>query len=199
VEWGVACRARTGLSAPGNLHVVKEFAGGALVALVVGLGTQEEAAVTAQTAAILLRRYARESVRALMNRCHRNLLMSRGAVIGLARFDATQDRLTWLGVGNVRAWLGRSEGKRVFERLMPYVGVAGYYIPVVRETKLALKPGDTLILASEGAGADFSRDLDFREDPQVVAEGVLKRGFEEDEATVLVARYNKKNGESDGG
>jgi len=179
--------------------VVKDFAGGALVALVVGLGRPEEAAVTAKTAAILIRRYARESVRALMNRCHRNLLMSRGAVIGLARFDATQDCLRWLGVGNVRAWLGRSEGKPIFERLMPYMGVAGYYIPVVRETKLALKSGDTIILANEAIGADFGGDLDLKEDPQVVAEGVLKRGFEGDQATVLVARYNKKNGESDGG
>jgi hypothetical protein len=174
----------------GSLHVAKCFKDGALLAVVVGLGFPQEAAVSARIAAITLKRYARETASALVNRCHRNLMMSSGAVMGLAAFDEKENLVGWLGVRNVRGLLVREKaGDYSIERLPHYTGVVGYYFPVVHETILALNSGDTLILASDGIG-EFEPNLGFRQMPQPMADCILENSFRgTSDATVLVARH----------
>ena len=106
LEWGVAARALPGERASGDLHLVETFTGGVLVAVVDALGHGEDAAVAARLAVATLAKYASEPVDALVQRCHQALRRrTRGVVMSLASFDATERTMTWLGIGNVEGFL----------------------------------------------------------------------------------------------
>jgi serine/threonine protein phosphatase PrpC len=202
VECGVASRTRPGEEVCGDLHVVRVFPNGTLVAVVDGLGAGDEAAVAAKSAVAILKRYAREPVTSLVKRCDRNLMMTRGAAITLASFSAAAPRMSWLGVGNVEGLLLRANpaARPARERLRLRDGVVGYHLPIVQESSLALEPGDTLILASDGIRSDFDRELDRQKPPQAMADDILAKSFKgTDDALVLVARYLGRNHEHDGG
>src|SRR5438105_2735758 len=100
IEWGAAALTLPGQSRSGDRQAVMHFPGGALVAVVDGLGHGELAAVPAETAIEVLERYAREPVAALIQRCHERLRGTRGAVMSLASFREADSTMTWLGVGN---------------------------------------------------------------------------------------------------
>src|SRR5216684_479702 len=84
IDWGAAALTLPGQSRSGDRQAVVLFPGGALVAVVDGLGHGELAAVPAETAIEALERYAREPVVALIQRCHERLRGTRGAVMTLA-------------------------------------------------------------------------------------------------------------------
>src|SRR5260370_31641963 len=62
IEWGVAARALPGQTVSGDLHLVKPFFKGVLLAVVDGLGHGDEATVAAQLAVTTLERNAEESI-----------------------------------------------------------------------------------------------------------------------------------------
>src|SRR5213593_3297932 len=86
IEWGVATLALPGESQSGDLHLVKQLGTGALVAVVDGLGHGAEAASAAKAAVAALERHATESPAPLLERCHRALKGTRGAVMSVAVF-----------------------------------------------------------------------------------------------------------------
>src|SRR5216683_1379133 len=61
IEWGVAARALPGQAVSGDLHLVKPFSKGVLLAAVDGLGHGDEATLAAQLAVTTLERNAEES------------------------------------------------------------------------------------------------------------------------------------------
>ena len=109
VDWAVATLALEGEEESGDLHVVAPFDGGALVAVIDGLGHGPEAAVAARSAAEALERDSTQPVGELLERCHRELRGTRGAVITLASFNARAGTMTWAGVGNIEGTLLRAE------------------------------------------------------------------------------------------
>src|SRR4051794_39540545 len=109
LEWGVATRALAGQPESGDRHLVEPFPGGALLAVVDGLGHGEEAAEAARAAVAALAGHAGEAVTAAVERCHRELRNTRGVVIGVASFDAAGGTMTWLGVGDVDGVLVRAQ------------------------------------------------------------------------------------------
>ena len=111
LEWGVAAVAIPGEKESGDLHFVEPFLNGALLAVVDGLGHGCEAAVAARNAVETLRAHPQESVITLLNRCHENLRATRGVVLGMAAFNAVEDTMTWLGVGNVEGMFFRHDAE----------------------------------------------------------------------------------------
>src|SRR5690348_7110196 len=109
MECGVATRVMEGESESGDEHLVQCFEDGVLLAVVDGLGHGAEAAEAARLAKETLREHAGESVLALTRHCHNSLQRTRGAVMSLARFNATDSSMTWMGVGNVDGVLMRSD------------------------------------------------------------------------------------------
>src|SRR2546428_2340476 len=98
IDWGAAALTLPGQSRSGDRQTVVLFPGGALVAVVDGLGHGELAAVPAETAIEVLERHAREPVVTLIQRCHERLRGTRGAVMSLASFREADGTMTWLGV-----------------------------------------------------------------------------------------------------
>jgi negative regulator of sigma-B (phosphoserine phosphatase) len=190
VDWGAAGLALEGQSASGDRYVVKPFTGGALAAVVDGLGHGEEAAAAAAGAILTLEDHAGESVIALVKRCHEKLRGTRGAVMSLASFIGCDSTVTWVGVGNVDGRLLRRirhEGK---ESLLLRAGVVGVQLPPLAAAVLPVAAGDAVILATDGIRGEFDRAVVLTDSPQIVADRILaehKRGA--DDSLVLVLRY----------
>ena len=176
----------------GDLHVVVQFEGGALVALIDGLGHGAEAADAARAAARILEAHAREPVLALVDRCHAGLRLTRGAVMSIASFAASDSSITWVGVGNVDGVLLRARGNLLGGNaaILTRGGVVGYQLPLLRAATVPLTIGDTLIMTTDGIRSGFAQGLDLARSPEEIAEGILSGHSKgTDDARVVVARY----------
>ena len=192
IDWGVATLTLAGERESGDLHLVKPIGTGVLVSVVDGLGHGADAAAAARAAVAALNRHAQESVLLLLQRCHEALAGTRGVVVSVALFDRTDGSMTWLGVGNVEGVLLYADGggRRGRERLVTRGGIVGSELPPLRAEVLAVAPGDTLVLATDGVHSGFADDLTVDAPPQQLADQILKRcGKSTDDALVLVARY----------
>jgi len=195
LEWGWAGR---GLETPsGDRHFVFAFPGGALVALLDGLGHGEEAALASARAAPVLEQYASEPLIALVVRCHEALRGTRGAAMSVASFVARESALTWIGVGNVEAMLVRAK-RRSDQRdqaICTRGGVVGYQLPPLRADRVAVATGDTLVMATDGVRMPLVADVALEHPPQEVAESILAHfGKTDDDAHVVVARFHPEAG-----
>ena len=192
LDWGVATLALAGQTESGDLHLVRPTAGGALVAVVDGLGHGEEAAAAAQAAVRTLEQFAEEPPLSLIQRCHVALRGTRGVVMSLASFDAARAAMTWLGVGNVEGvvqhanWAARSARVTLIAR----GGIVGSDLPPVQAAVLPIQAGDLLVFATDGIRSGFTDTLADGEQPQRLADQILATfGKGTDDALVLVARY----------
>ena len=192
LEWSVATRTMSGEIECGDAHLVVELPGGALVAVVDGLGHGREAAVAAREAVATLTQHADEPVVPLLQRCHGQLRATRGVVMTLASFRAADATMTWLGVGNVEGFLLRANAAAIpaRESVLLRGGVVGYEIPPLRPATHRVAAGDTLVLATDGIRSASAEGLDVAVPPREMAAGVLARHAKDtDDALVLVARW----------
>jgi serine phosphatase RsbU (regulator of sigma subunit) len=192
LEWAWAGAALDLIS--GDLHVVVPFEGGALAALVDGLGHGEEAAMAAEEAEKTLRRHAGMALPDLVRACHEDLRRTRGVVLSIASFDFTARALTWTGVGNVEAALLRSPDGQCAgladAALLARGGIVGYMLPALRLETLEIGRGDLLVMATDGIRAGHADDLDRTQPAQAVARDILARHARaDDDARVLVVRF----------
>jgi len=192
LDWGVASAALPGETTSGDLHVVRPSTKGVLVAVVDGLGHGEEAAAAAQRAAVTLMQHGNESVIALVRRCHRALIGTRGVAMSLATFNPADDSLTWLGIGNVEGLLLRTDPRtsRPMEAILLRSGVVGLELPQLRASVTTLAPGDLLVMATDGIRSGFAERLSAAQATQRLADQILADYRKStDDALVLVARY----------
>src|SRR5688572_24592862 len=132
IELAIALRPAPGQTVCGDVAVGVPFADGFLVGVIDGLGHGPEAAVAAAAAAQVLRENPSAPVIELIDRCHRRLKVTRGAVMSLASFDSRHKTMTWIGVGNVEGTLLRGRYatlRRRRESLLVRGGVVGANIP----------------------------------------------------------------------
>jgi hypothetical protein len=189
IEWGVAACALPGQTVSGDLHLVKPITGGVLLAAVDGVGHGEEATAAAEIAIGILNQHAGELLDRLVMRCHAALTKTRGVAMTVATLLATEERLTWLGVGNVEAALLHA-GEGGSERVLLRSGLVGYQLPELRASTTAIAPRDLLVFATDGIGPNFADNLHQSGPPQQIADRVLDCHFKRhDDALVLVARY----------
>jgi hypothetical protein len=191
VEWGAAGFALEG-GASGDVHVVAAFPGGALAAVIDGLGHGPEAAAAANLAASVLEASPADPVDALLARCHEALRRTRGAVASLASFDARTASVTWAGVGNVEGFLLRADPavRPAREAITLRGGIVGYQLPAPRLAAVPVARGDVLVLATDGLRSGFGDGLSAAAPPQEMADAILARHARgSDDALVLVVRY----------
>jgi phosphoserine phosphatase RsbX len=190
IDWSVVSTAMSGEVECGDAHVFVEFPGGAVVAVIDGLGHGSKAAGAARVAVATVAAHADEPIVPLFTRCHERLRGTRGAVMTLASFRHVDATMTWLGVGNVDGVLLRAGQPAGRESILLRGGVVGYQVPPLRPATLSLASGDTLVLATDGVRSAFSDDVDLDASPAQIAESILARhGKGSDDALVLVARW----------
>jgi phosphoserine phosphatase RsbX len=192
IDWSVSQRVLPGQAQSGDLFVVKQLRSGVLVAVIDGLGHGEEAARASHLAAGILRNYDSHSLISLIRLCHEKLQGTRGAVLSAAEFNADENTMTWLGVGNVVGVLLHPENHEASgpEVLLLRGGMLGDHPPRLSASILSLMKGDTLILATDGIRSGFTDGLKLSEHPQEIADQIVRRHWRgNDDALVLVARY----------
>lgn len=194
-EWGVASRPSPGEEFSGDLHLVLNKPVGILAAVVDGLGHGEEASTAAKTAIDIIRKHSEESLISLMQRCHKALKMTRGTVMTVVSFDATDNTVTAMGVGNVEAVLVRANPRAEprQENVLLRAGVVGYQLPSLYASVLPIYPGDVMIFTTDGIKDDFAKRLNYAESIPSMTERILKENFRgNDDALVLAVRYLKE-------
>jgi phosphoserine phosphatase RsbX len=190
LEWGIAGAPLAGQSLSGDRGVVVPFPAGALVAVIDGLGHGAEAAEAAAAAERVLMAAPYAPVAELVRRCHEALRQTRGVVISLASFDAEHDSMSWLGVGNVEGFLVRAEHGAPCEAVAVRGGTVGYNLPPLDPRTLQVRPGDTLVFASDGIRHGFRSEVLSAREPQHIADEILRLwSRNSDDACVIVARY----------
>ncbi|OLD66073.1 MAG: hypothetical protein AUI47_00740 [Acidobacteria bacterium 13_1_40CM_2_68_5] len=193
IEWGAAARTLAGQDESGDRHLVKPLSDGALLAAADGLGHGHEAALAADLAVRTAEHHAGLSLIEIMERCHQSLIRTRGVALSLARWDAKQKTMTWLGVGNVEGLLLRpdSDKRPVPERLLLRLGVVGARLPGLQEARVEVPGTGVLIFTTDGIASGFELGLDPRVRPQPLADQILARHSRgTDDALVLVARLS---------
>jgi negative regulator of sigma-B (phosphoserine phosphatase) len=192
IDWGAAGLALDGQTESGDAHLVAPFDGGALVALIDGLGHGSEAAVAARVAIETLAQHVGDAPDALVARCHDALRSTRGAVMTVASFRFADSTVAWVGVGNVDGSLLRSATSPAptSEALTLRGGIVGHRLPRLDTRVQTVWPGDTLILVTDGIKSGFGDAAATYHPPQEVAERILQRyGRGTDDAHVLVVRF----------
>ena len=192
IEWGMAMRCRRGEATSGDLAVVSLLPEGVLVAGIDGLGHGDEAARAARTAAEVVRHSPSQDLALLVQRCHDALKGTRGAAITLAFVSLSEGGVTWLGVGNVegRVLSGDPSATQPKGSLPLGTGVPGHELPPVRATKLDLRTGDVIVLATDGVASAFADSLDVSGSTQAISERILSDHWKPlDDGLVVTVRY----------
>ena len=192
IDWNVSARAIADGAVSGDVHVVKECEAGVLLAALDGAGHGEPARDAAISAARILEAYAGEPAVTLTARCHQALTLTRGASMTLVWFRTQEDRIDWLGVGNVEGRLIRAQPEAASrsEAIMLQRGVLGYRLPLLRPTSLPISPRDVVVLATDGIRPDFAENINLWHTPARIAADIMDRHWKgNDDALVVVARY----------
>ena len=192
IEWGIATRCRLGEAMSGDLAVVSLLPEGALVAGIDGLGHGSEAARAARRAAAIMHESPSQDLVLLVQRCHGALRGTRGAAISLAFVSASESRMTWLGVGNVegRVLSGDPAATQPKSSLALGRGVPGHELPTVQAAAITMRPGDVLLLATDGVDPGFADSLELSGSSQTISERILSDHWRpSDDALVIVVRY----------
>jgi negative regulator of sigma-B (phosphoserine phosphatase) len=192
IEWGIATRCRRGQATSGDLAVVNLLPDGALVAAIDGLGHGSEAARAARRAARVVRGRPSQDLVGLVERCHAALRGTRGAAISLAFVSPSKNGMSWLGVGNVegRVLSGHPSAMRPKGSLALGPGVPGHELPPVKAATLGVRPGDVLVLATDGVDPAFADSLDVSGSAQAISRRILAAHWKPwDDALVVAVRY----------
>ena len=192
IEWGIATRCRSREARSGDVGVVTLVSGGALVAGIDGIGHGHEAARAAGRAADVVRASGGRDLVALIGRCHDALRGTRGAAISLAYVSGAQSEMTWVGVGNVegRVLSGDPLASGPKAALPLARGVPGHELPAVSTATVAVRPGDVLVLATDGIDAAFADSLDISGRPESISERIVAEHWKRaDDALAVSVRY----------
>lgn len=164
VDWAVAEMPIKGSPWSGDGYLVKPTLTGVLVVVVDGLGHGEPARATTERTLSALDECAEDATTSdLVLHCHQVLQNDRrGAVLSLAKYDAMQNLVAWLGVGNVegRLLLRTSGGSYIQQSLLLRPGiVGGPQLPNLQPSVMRVRYGDLLIFATDGIAPDFADNI----------------------------------------
>jgi phosphoserine phosphatase RsbX len=199
LEWAAKARPRPGENICGDKLIAVDVDGtGALMGVLDGLGHGSEAAQAATCGVDVLQSWRAEPLDVLVQRCHRALSGTRGAAMTLARIDFQTDTLSWIGIGNVAADLVAKHpaGVEVRSSARLVGGIVGYRIPdALTPQEVPIRPGDLLVMSSDGIIEDHLDDIDFAASSLAIADQIMRRHAKDnDDALVLAARHRGVSG-----
>ncbi len=196
LDIGIVLTPMRGEDVSGDNYYIGYSGDRCLLAAIDGLGHGSEALAAARIAGEVLDRNPDDTLIRQMRTCHEALQAMRGVVMNLARFNETDETVSWTGVGNVGGVLIRNDGdgEHRFEHIIPRSGVVGFRLPQLVVSTLPVRSGDTLILTTDGVRDGFFESVDITKPAQEIAETVSVRfGRDNDDTLVVVAQYRGRN------
>lgn len=189
VDIGVICRAKPGQSACGDGWESINLPGRKLLLVADGLGHGPEAAMAAQEAIRIVRTNHYYRPARIVELAHSALRHTRGAVLGVAEMDLSQNLIHYAGVGNIAGAIISAEGSR---HLVSVNGTVGHDVRKIQEFSYSFPRNALLVLHSDGLTSHWNLDHYpglLMKSPSLIA-GVLYRDYQRgtDDVTVLAAR-----------
>lgn len=161
---------------------------GYLLAIVDGLGHGVEAQVAAEVAIAAMGPNRHLGLTELAAALDRDLRQTRGVALGMARIDLQRRRLTYFGVGNIRAALVAN----AVTRFSNNYGIVGGGIRSLRLDLVDISGGEHLVMFTDGVNDAADMDLASLASamsPAQMAVTILGEwGTEADDAAVLAAK-----------
>ena len=199
IEWAATSRPLPGQTVCGDRAIAVDVNGtAALIGVLDGLGHGELAAEAADCGVQILGDARSEALDTLVQSCHRGLSNTRGVAMTLVHIDFQKDALSWVGVGNVAADLVAKHPAGVEVRSSARLagGIVGYRVPeVVVPQDFPIRPGDLLVITSDGIDENHLDDIDFAAPALAIAEQILdSHAKDNDDALVLTARHRGVSG-----
>lgn len=189
LDVGVICRAKPGETICGDGWDTINLPGRKLLLVVDGLGHGPQAATAAQEAIRTVRAHARQRPARIVELAHAALRPTRGAVLGVAEMDLSQNLIHYAGVGNIAGAITSTAGIR---HLVSVNGTVGHDIRKIQEFSYPFPRNALLVLHSDGLTSHWNLDHYpglLMKSPGLIA-GVLYRDYQRgtDDVTVLAAR-----------
>jgi negative regulator of sigma-B (phosphoserine phosphatase) len=196
-EWAIAEASAPGEAVSGDRAVVVRDRHAYLIAAIDGLGHGEGAAEAASVAANTVTANSAEPLDNLLVLCHQAMVATRGAAVTLGRVDATNASLSWVGVGNVEAFLVRHTPTGAAPVHSPVLsgGIVGFNLPRVSVRTVDLRAGDLIVFATDGVDPKYADDIRLGTDVKSLAEHILRHWSKSnDDALVLATRFRGEYG-----
>jgi len=189
LDIGVATRPHPHCTVNGDAFVTISWANSVLAGIIDGLGHGPLARDAALAARNFVEGHYDRPLEDVFSGAGNACRGTRGVVMALARFDWTEDRVTFASVGNIeaRVWNGPAKTSFGVRR-----GILGMGAPKPEITSCVWSTETTMVLHSDGISShwrweDFSSLL--RSRAGEIAQGMLRRlGKETDDATVIVIK-----------
>jgi len=190
LDYGVVCRPKANHAVSGDAYLLWETSATALIAVIDGLGSGNEAAQAAQCARSQVLALVEAPLQVILQACHQALRDTRGAVMGLLRLDFQAGQASFAGVGNIGIQVQSTahEIKPVSRN-----GIVGHRLPHTREFRYPYTPGDLYALYSDGISSRFVlsgyRHILPDDDLQQIAEQIASTfGRDDDDVTLILVR-----------
>jgi hypothetical protein len=190
VEWSVATRPADGHSDSGDFACVRDLDDGVLLVVVDVLGHGTEAAKAAERFRDIIEGEPIGDLSLLFGRCDALLRSDRGAVMTAVLVRTNEPLIRYLGVGNVHAVVVRGDNRAAREWLLVRSGVLGNGVGPLEARTLPVRPGDVVVLATDGVHAAYASAIDPLQTVDRIAQTVLDtHATGKDDALVLAARF----------
>jgi hypothetical protein len=185
LKTGGFSRPYKGLSICGDSFVVKEREGAILTAVIDGLGHGYESSVAAERAVEVIRECADMTVGAILQRCHQELRVTRGAAVGVMKIAENGDG-EFCGIGNIEVQALNGQPPSIF----CLAGIVGHNMRTSKVMSVTMKPGDIYCLMSDGISSRGNLKACLPGPPETVARRIVEHwGKDHDDATALVVGY----------
>jgi hypothetical protein len=176
-----------GLTICGDSYVLEHRGSTFLAAVIDGLGHGYESSVAAERAAEVIREFAELSVGALLQRCHQELKVTRGAALGILKIEESGEG-EFCGIGNIEVQALNGAAPSVF----CLAGIVGHNLRTSKVMPFRMKAGDIYCVMSDGVSTRGNLKSCLPGPPDTVARRIVEQwGRTHDDATAVVLGFGE--------
>lgn len=174
----------------GDAGFIKKCGKGIFFALIDVLGHGIEAEEIARDVKIYFNSACqKKSLINIMDGLHKRLQGTRGAVVALGRYQRSNGKFTYVGLGNITTKIYANNSPIT---LVPREGVVGYIMSTLQEEEMVLPKGAVIIMHSDGLSGhiDFSDKISFdsMSANEIASSLVEQYGRKDDDVSCLVMK-----------
>jgi hypothetical protein len=185
LKTGGFSRPYKGLSICGDSFVIEQHNGTVLAAVIDGLGHGYESSVAATRAVEVIRESADLSVGVILQRCHQELRVTRGAAVGILKIEE-EGAGEFCGIGNIEVQALNGKAPSIF----CLAGIVGHNLRASKVMSVTMQPGDIYCLTSDGVSSRGNFKSCLPGTAETVARRIVEHwGKDHDDATALVVGF----------